>query len=327
MEAALIGYRNHSARIMNLLLGFSEIDRLYVYYPDSNRLLNSNIQALSSRVEPTSDFSKLSGLDAVFITSPNRTHVEYIKSLIDQVSYLYCEKPPASTEKELGYLRSLEEPKKRKLYFNFNYRFSELAIVARDLIASGEIGNPINFNFVSTHGLAYRESFKSNWRSVPDDRLSGIFGNVSIHHIDLCTWLLGDFKRMDVEKKAWSRNSSTADSVYTTMNFQNGCTASIFVSYAAPFINRAQLIFNDGFLELDEGTLKLYSPRESYDDSGRFTKPPSKEILASGSSREYYNYSLQNSLKYFMSVISGHSSFDLEDFNQSLRSNIIIFSY
>ena len=173
MEAGLIGYRNHSARILNLLLGCPEIDHIYVYHPDGHKLLKSGVQSLSSKVEPTSDRSKLSGLDAVFITSPSRTHVEYIRSLIDEVAYLYCEKPPAATREELAYLSSLAERQRHGVYFSFNYRFSELAIIAKDFIESGQIGSPVHYNFVSTHGLAYRESFRGDWRSNREDQLSG----------------------------------------------------------------------------------------------------------------------------------------------------------
>ena len=327
MEAGVIGYRNHSARILNLLLGYPEIDHIYVYHPDRRKLLKSGVQFLSSKVEATSERSKLSGLDAVFIISPSRTHVEYIRSLIDDVAYLYCEKPPAATREELAYLSSLEERKRRRVYFSFNYRFSELAIIAKDLIESGQIGSPVHYNFVSTHGLAYRESFRGDWRSNGESQLSGIFGNVSIHYIDLCMWLLGSSTCVTVEKAAWSESSRTTDSVHTVMRFRNGCTASIFVSYAAPFINQAQLIFTDGFLELDNGTLILYSPRDSYDADGKFTRPPSRELLSTKSSRQYYDYSLEKSLKYFVSVVAEQGGFSAQEFDQSLRSNAVIFDY
>lgn len=327
MEAGLIGYRNHSARILNLLLGDPEINRIYVYHPDHNRLQKSGVQSLSSKVEATSDRSKLFGLDAVFITSPSRTHVEYIRSLIDDTAYLYCEKPPAVTREELAYLSSLEESRRRRLYFGFNYRFSELAIIAKDFIESGQIGSPTHCHFVSTQGMAYRESFNNNWRSNAESQLSGIFGNVSIHYIDLCMWLLGDATSVKVEKANWSGSSKAPDSVHTTMRFRCGCSASIFTSYAAPFINQAQLIFTDGFIKLDNGALTLYAPRDSYDADGRFTRPAARELLNAKSSRQYYDQSLVKSLKYFISVVAEKGRFTAKDFDQALRSNAVIFDY
>ena len=312
---------------MKLLLELPEIERLYVYHPDIEKLRNADVGALSPAVVSTSDPEALHGADAVLITSPNRTHVGYIRSLLDKVPYIYCEKPPAASGDELDYLDSLQESDKRRVYFNFNYRCTELALAARDYLASGVLGNPVHFSFVSTHGLAYRDSFSNDWRSKAEDQLSGIFGNVSIHYIDLCIWLLGEFSDVRVQKTAWSENSQSADSVHTLMSFPNGCSASIFASYAAPFMNQAQLIFNDGFMQLDDGRLALYSPRDSFDEGGRFVEPPSKELVSCSTSREYYDASLRRSLRTFIGVAAEEGSFSVEDFDRSLKSNAVIFEY
>lgn len=327
MNAGIIGYRNHSARVAKLISEIGGIDRFCVYHPDPDKLAKVDVPALFPDARPTSELSDLYGLDAVFITSPNDTHVGYVKRLVDRVGYVYSEKPPAANLDELEYLRSLDATRKLRLYFNFNYRFSDLAVHARDLIRSGDIGEPIRFSFVSTHGLAFRESFKEDWRSHSKDPLSGIFGNVSIHYIDLCLWLLGTSEKISSKYTAWSPYSGTTDSVSTEMQFANGCTASIFVSYAAPFINEAQLIFTDGFLQLQNGSLHLYRPRDSHDEAGRFISPPGENLLIAESSRSYYDRSMRRSLDYFISVASSRGEFDTRDFDLTLESNAAIFAH
>ena len=323
--AGLIGYRNQSARIAKLLgiLGHTELR--WVYHPDPDKLEKIDLQALAPRAQTTSELSDLFGLDAVFITSPSDTHVDYLKRLVGEVRYLYCEKPPAATLDELAELRNLDDDDKRRIYLNFNYRFSDLAAEAGKLIRSGAIGAPVRFGFVSTHGLGFRDGFERDWRSRAQDPLSGIFGNVAIHYVDLCRWLLGSSTGMRTQPATHSPHSGTVDSVSVEMEFENGCTASIFVSYAAPFINEAQLIFTDGFLALRNGSLYLHRPRDSYDGVGRFVQPPPETLLVTESSRAYYDRSLSRSLDHFTSVVAGSGAFEVRDFELALDSNATIF--
>ena len=326
MQIGIIGYRNHAARLRTVLQALPHVDTVVVYHPDAERLASADLGATSPSLTTTSQLRDLHGLDAVVVASPTTTHVDYVDALTDQVGHVYCEKPPAATRAELDRLGAFDEAKKRRTYFNFNYRHTELGKTAKEFLRSGEIGAPVHFSFVSTHGLAFRESFGSDWRASAD-QLSGIFGNVAIHYVDLCMWLLGDAEDVTVHKSAQSPHTRTADSVSTVMRFGGGCTADIFVSYAAPFINQARLVFTDGYLELDDGALRLHRPRDHYDDGGRFAPPPSEELLNAGSSRAYYDRSLRASLERFVSTASSGGSFAPEEFEQALRSNALIFDH
>ena len=305
MKTTIIGYKNHSLRLHNLLnkLGYESV--MWNHHQDS--------------------FSEVIGSDCIFISSPSNTHVNYIKKILNESpsSYIFCEKPPTTDIKDLEYLKGLDSDVKERIFFNYNYRFSSLS----DLIIKGEydFGQPIHFNFVSSHGLALKDSYKDNWRFSSTNELLGVYGTVAVHYIDLCMWLLGEYESMKIDKHNYS-NSKTADSITISMKFKNGCTTNIFVSYVTPFVNKSDLIFDNAILELDNGKINLYEPRESFDENGHFTKPHDRCVIDNKSSKDYYDVSLKKSLLFFMDTVVRGEKFKVSDFNISIKSNELLIN-
>ena len=307
MKVTIIGYKNHSIRLHKILESMGVDSYMWNHHKDN--------------------FSKVIGSDCVLISSPSNTHVEYIKRILRESpkSYIFCEKPPTTDVKDLEYLKNLGNMGdlfvKQKIFFNYNYRFSDMS----EIIGKYNLGKPIHFNFVSSHGLALKDSYKDNWRFSSTNNLMGVYGTVAVHYIDLCLWLLGEHESININKHNYS-NSKTADSITINMKFKNGCTTNIFVSYVTPFINKADLIFDNGILELDNGKIKLYEPRESFDENGYFTKPYGRCVVDNNSSKDYYDVSLKKSLSFFINNVKERNKFNVDDFNMSIKSNEILLN-
>jgi|TARA_R110002153_G_scaffold29072_2_gene89592 predicted dehydrogenase len=303
MKVTIIGYKNHSTRLHKILESMGVDSHMWNHHKD--------------------DFSKVIGSDCVLISSPSNTHIKYIKRILKESpnSYIFCEKPPTTNIEDLKYLKGLSSNIKEMIFFNYNYRFSLLS----ELVGECDLGKPVHFNFISSHGLALKDSYKDNWRFSPTNELLGVYGTVAIHYIDLCLWLLGEYESININKHNYS-NSKTSDSITIDMKFKNGCTTNIFVSYVTPFVNKADLIFDDGILELDNGKIKLYEPRESFDENGYFTKPHSRCIVDDNSSKDYYDVSLKKSLSFFIDNVREKNKFNVDDFNMSVKSNEILLN-
>jgi|10_taG_2_1085330.scaffolds.fasta_scaffold91310_2 predicted dehydrogenase len=303
MKITIIGYKNHSVRLQKLLKGMNLDSVLWNHHTD--------------------DFSDVVGSDCVLISSPSDTHIKYIKRIIDESpsSYIFCEKPPVTDMDDLKYLINLDINTKRKIFFNFNYRFSHLAKLIKD--TELDLGKPVYFNFVSSHGLALKDSYKDNWRFTSTNNLMGVYGTVGIHYLDLCLWLLGECENVNVRESHYS-DSKTPDSVTIEMKFKNGCVVNIFVSYVTPFINQSTLIFDDAILELDNGVVKLFNPRDEFDENGNFRKPDEKVMMENETSKDYYDLSLNDSLEHFINGVKNGVEFSIRDFDTSIHSNSIL---
>mgnify|MGYP001170343810 CR=1 FL=1 len=299
MKIAIIGYRNHALRLRALLnkLGYENIIN-YNYHKHS-------IQTLSEA-------------DIFFIATPNASHVDWVKRLEDYNKYIFCEKPPATNEKDLEDIHEYRE----KLYFNFNYRFSLLAKVVKKYNRNGELGSPIYINCLSTHGLAFKKAFQNNWRFRDGSVFSSVVGNVGVHYVDLLTYLFGPSTDLTI-KYLPVASKELPDTCKITVAM-NRCFADVFLSYASPFTNRITVIYDDGIVELANGELSVREPRDSYDKDGYFISPNKKIIGEFRNARHYYDDALTESIKYFLACVNNNIAIPVEHYRQSIESNRLL---
>lgn len=293
MKITIIGYKNHSLRLKGVLneLGYNNVVN-YNHHTDS-----------------------LEESDVYFISSPNETHIEWIDKLNGYDKYIFCEKPPVTNLEDL---HKLEKFSNGKLYFNFNYRFSSLVKRAKEYIDTEELGKLLNINCVSTHGLAFKDSFKDNWRFNNDNLFSSIVGNLGIHYIDLIGYLCGNISNINIKT-----DSVVSDKLPDTATLDVNtdlCDGKVFLSYAAPFRNQVTLLFDNGILELLDGKVTLQTPRDSVDENGMFRPPDYICLDIFDSSKEYYNDSLKSSVRYFMDSVENYKPIVSDHYNQSITT-------
>jgi len=301
MKISIIGYKNHSLRLRKILndLGYDDIFN-FNYHKDSSNTLEDS--------------------DVFIISTPSDTHVDWIKKLEDYNKYIFCEKPPATNVKDLNEIKDYKE----KLYFNFNYRFSYLVKIINNYKKSNKLGSPIYISCLSTHGLAFKESFKDNWRFKNQSLFSSIVGTLGIHYIDLLAYLFGPLTELDIKYLSVS-SKNLPDTCKLTVSMKN-CFADILLSYASPFTNRINIIYDNGIIELVNGELSLREPRDVYDKDGYFTSPRKKIIKKFNNSRQYYNDALSESIKYFLSCASNNLKISKDHYMQSIESNKILLN-
>ena len=180
------------------------------------------------------------------------------------------------------------------------------------------MGKLLYIDCISTHGLAFKESFQDNWRFKSDNLFSSIVGNLGIHYIDLVGYLCGDIT--DINIKTGSIVSDKLPDTATLDIVNELCEAKVFLSYAAPFRNQVTLLFDNGILELRDGKVTLQTPRDTVDEDGRFKPPNYTTISEFTTSKEYYDDSLKTSVEYFMNCVENNESISTENYNQSITT-------
>ena len=318
MRLAIIGLRNHAARMAGLVASHPLVSSLLFYHPDKTRLSVDTLPKLPKQVEHSSDFSAILACDGVVIASPHQTHFDYIMRLVESKLFILCEKPPASTESQINQLAALLPEQKARVAFNFNYAHTDFAIAVREKLSEGDLGLPLAFNFIASHGLAFKATFANNWRLTGADPFSTILGNLGIHYLHLVLDLIGPVTDWHLTRWAASPQTNGVDSVALMLGTSQRVAVQIFLSYAAPYINSAQLIFTNGILRLDDGRVTIAGPRDSFDDNGRFASPPETTYSEAKSSLDYYNKSILESLNHFVEGINTRNGFDITSFARAL---------
>jgi len=326
MKIGFIGYRNHAKRLMALVDQLAFRKEFIIYYPDSRKLSASfSGEGLKAKIELTSVLRPLYDTDVVFIASPARTHFHYLDLLRKNFKgYIFCEKPPCSNLKELNALAAFNPRFKSRCLFNFCFRHSLFSKACFSAIKSGKHGTPISLSFRNSHGLAFKESFSSNWRNTSRGVLENILGNLGIHYVDLTAHLLGKVKNITAHSVKISGRTRHKDSVILIIETGSALPTTIFLSYACPHEDSAKLVLSDGIIELDNGVLSLRRPRDTFDKSGLFAPPPADVIATFANARSYYDDAIKGSISDFFKVIKASSGIPLSNFASSINSTRLL---
>lgn len=310
LRVGIIGYKNHAARLIKLIRKNRYCDLSAVYHPDKK----------TNHTVGTNDLQDLYKCDAVIISSPSQTHYEYIINLLDNFDgYIFCEKPPVCCLSHIKILSGIKDPDKHRIYFNYNLRFGHLNNIINDSYYLEKLGDIQHINILKGHGLAFKNDYSNSWRA--DGRLNphAITETLAIHYVDLLKFNYGEIIKYFYSPAIVANTGTSFDTVHISLEFTH-LTASIFASYACPFVDGTTIIGTDGILKIAENNLHLYHPRDSFNSDGSFTEPPliKREII--NTQNEYLN-SLSESFDFFIDHVNEGSSIDTKHFNTGLSSN------
>lgn len=261
--------------------------------------------------------------NAVIIASPTNTHFNYLKYLFDNnyKGYIFCEKPPASHIDEVIFLENELDYFKNRTLFGYNLRFSILKNVLTGSAVEFEIGKLLRVDIVSGHGLGFKKEYKESWRNQADLKC-GIFETVGIHYIDLMLNIFGKPQNSNIIATVNVPNGR----VYDNFNFcsQFGNTAfSMFLSYTTPLIEQYSFVFEDGIINISDNTLKVWYPRDTFDERGFFAPPPlmiNKKIAS-----DIWQESIDKEMEFFIKIVKSKEKIDEKFFYSSIESNKILY--
>jgi predicted dehydrogenase len=135
-------------------------------------------------------------VDAVFIAAPNMLHVELIEAVARAGKAVFCEKPVGGTPRQVA--RAARAAREAAVIsgVGYNYRWAPLVQYARELIATGELGEITNYRgrFFSMYGAD--PLGVNSWRFQLDEGGYGATSDLLSHAVDLAQMLLGPVTRL-----------------------------------------------------------------------------------------------------------------------------------
>ncbi len=312
LNVGIIGERGHASKILDALTESGRAAISHVYLPHRMPDADGATQSLDDLLD----------CDAVFIVSPSDSHFDYMQYLGKRYDgYIFCEKPPVTS---LEQLEKLDVPK-AKTFFNFNYRFSGLKHAVNDALASGQLGDVIHFYSVSSQGLAFKPEYETSWRADVNRHPNGVTETKAIHMIDLAINLFGDFKDVGYHSQCRSGNGSAIDTSHTTIYFQSGAVATILASYAAPLCTVVRIIGTNGIIEYSNRQITLASPRDTFDESGKFADAPLQVVRDYNLEHlDFYNESLENAVNSFLDYVEDSEIIPTELFDASMKTSRLL---
>jgi predicted dehydrogenase len=314
-KLGLIGFGIHAKRLLRIIEQNTNFEISQIFHPTKNL----------DDFRSTTNIDDLYDLDGVIIASPNSTHYEYILKLIENSKCLiFCEKPPCVSTHEINQLQQLSDDDKKRIFFDFNFRFSQISKLIKNIIDSENFGKITHIKIISAHGLSFKPDYLNSWRSTKNN-LHNILETVTIHFIDLMNYHFGNPVKSIYIPSKFSEQGESYDTCNVLLEYPDQLTCSIFNSYASPYTEDFSIVCTDGYITFRDDQISEFYPRDTFDSQGNFITPPVQNETPLNMDFNYKN-SLNNSVNDFLSHIEKKSFFDLSDFELSLMTNLQVLN-
>jgi predicted dehydrogenase len=165
-------------------------------------------QATAERAAASLGFAQATGdwrelvdspeIDLVDITTPNVWHKDMALAAIAAGKPVYCEKPLAPSAAEARAMMEAAEAAGVPTFVGFNYLKNPIAELAREIAASGEIGEVWAFRGI--HAEDYMTDSEAAWTWRLDPRGgAGAVADLGSHIISLARYMMGEIEELTAD--------------------------------------------------------------------------------------------------------------------------------
>jgi predicted dehydrogenase len=191
-------------------------------------------------------------IDIIDICTPPPFHAEIAFAAVAAGKHVFCEKPITNDSAEAARLTQAALDAGVVTQVGFNYRHAPAISFARNLLASGRLGTPLQFRASYLQEVGFGAD-PNRWRASRATGGSGAVGDIGSHIIDMAELMFGDIRRvsarirtMAVGETGWAEEGGQVDddgriddSGVWVAEFANGALGSFAVSsYASGRKNR-----------------------------------------------------------------------------------------
>ncbi|MDA0994699.1 MAG: Gfo/Idh/MocA family oxidoreductase [Proteobacteria bacterium] len=224
-------------------------------------------------------------IDVVDICTPNHLHKEMALAAIRAGKHVYCEKPLALTAKDARLIRDSAAKAGVVTAMGFNYMCNPLISKARQMIASGSIGDIYSFRGCYQEDYLADPSTPFGWRLLRKQGGAGALADLGTHLINMAEYLLGPMTAVlgsltTVHDKRADpitgdlRDVENEDIAQVLVRFSRGCAGTMEISRVATG-KKCGLEFDifgsKGSLAFDQermNEIRIYSNDDDPDERG-----------------------------------------------------------
>ncbi len=240
-------------------------------------------------------------VEVVDICTPNHLHKEMALAAIGAGKHVYCEKPLGLTGAEAASMFLAARDAGVKTAIGFNYVCNPVLRLARSIIDSGELGQPVNFRGSCQEDYLSDPRTPFGWRCARSTAGSGALNDLGTHLIHLARFLIGFPQRVygnltTVYDRRPNRDGSARrpveneDIAQVLLQFESGMPGTFEISRVATGRKCGlsfRLTASRGSLEFDQqrmNELRVYRAGGRPDQAGYQT------ILAGPEHPDYANF-------------------------------------
>lgn len=142
-------------------------------------------------------------IDAVTIAVPNKFHASYAIAALNAGKHVCLEKPFAMNAGEARRVIDAVKAKRKIFTLGMNWRFKEDSQIVRKLVKRGDIGQVYHAKSIITSRLGSPKF--GTWFCRKDMSGGGAMMDIGVHYLDLCLYLIDNFKPVAVSSATYSK--------------------------------------------------------------------------------------------------------------------------
>jgi len=135
----------------------------------------------------------------VDITTPNHLHVDVALAALEAGKHVYCEKPMAVKVEDAQRMAAAAKKAGVNTLVAFNNVKTPAALVAKQIIDRGEIGEPVRFRGRFDQGFFNDPLLPWSWRCSRDLAGTGALGDLGAHTVSVAQFLIGDITAVSAQ--------------------------------------------------------------------------------------------------------------------------------
>jgi predicted dehydrogenase len=200
---AIVGLGHRSYMYLNALTGEHASDGRLVALCDLNlgRLAvaaeTARAAGLQVRTYAAEDFDTMiaeTTPDRVIVTVPDVFHVDYIVRALELGCDVLTEKPLTTDATSVQRIVAARAASGRSIIVGFNYRYSPVRTMLKQVLMSGIIGHVQSVSFEWQLDTHHGADYFRRWHREKSNS-GGLFVHKATHHFDLLNWWLGAVPR------------------------------------------------------------------------------------------------------------------------------------
>ena len=182
----------------------------------------------STAFESVGDLLESGMCDMVIVATPPSMHVEHAVAALSAGVDVLCEKPFALEMRGALEMFDAAQRHGRLLAMASKFRYVDDLAIARDLIESGVIGDPITVDVL----FASHVDMADRWNSVPALSGGGVLIDNGTHAVDIVRYLVGPIRRVSAMKGVSGSPLDVEDTGVLLAETQDHAIATITVSWS-----------------------------------------------------------------------------------------------
>lgn len=135
-------------------------------------------------------------VDIVIVNTPNDLHAPQALAAIAAGKHVHCEKPLGLDRHQARAMTEAAEARGVRTIVGFNYRQNPACALAREIVASGELGEVISFRATHVEDYAADPQTSLGWKRTRARAGYGALGDVGSHITCIVEHLLGTVARV-----------------------------------------------------------------------------------------------------------------------------------